>query len=141
MISGIVRHNPYFFFYTSFFIYFPKGRANTWPFIVQVIMMADLIIGTTPTIKYDFNTVDVSDIVTAILSIKSEGSIVVQKSLEEAAVSEASLSWTLTQQETLSFKPNQKARMMLNYKLSDGTRGASSETEINIRTNHITEVI
>lgn len=103
--------------------------------------MQEIIIGTTPTIVYNFQTVSVSDISTAILTIKYKGNIVIEKELLDAEVGTASLSWTLTQSDTLSFSAGQRAKMMLNFKLVDGTRGASDEMELVFKTNHITEVI
>ena len=103
--------------------------------------MADIIRGTTPTIKYNFVTVDVSEIAVAYLTLKTNGSIIVQKDLSAAEIGESSLSWDLTQSETLAFSANQHAKMMINYKLADGTRGASTQTDITFRDNHITEVI
>ena len=75
------------------------------------------------------------------MSIKSAGSVAIQKDLEDAVVGEASLTWTLSQEETLSFRADQKATMMLNFRLADGTRAASNKTELCFRDNHITEVI
>lgn len=103
--------------------------------------MADIIRGTTPTIIYNFATVDVSEISVAYLSFKTNGSVIVRKDLSAATVGQKSLTWELSQAETLSFGANQHARMMINYKLADGTRGASAETEVVFRDNHITEVI
>lgn len=103
--------------------------------------MADIIRGTTPTIIYNMQTVAVSDIAVAFLTIKSNSSIIIQKSLEDAEVGETSLSWTLTQAETLSFEANQHAKMMLNWRLAEGTRGASNEMDICFRSNHVVEVI
>lgn len=103
--------------------------------------MADIIRGTTPTIIYNFATVDVSEIAVAYLTFKANGFVVIQKDLSAAEVGETSLTWDLSQAETLSFGANQHARMMINYRLADGTRGASAETEVVFRDNHITEVI
>ncbi len=102
--------------------------------------MSRVIIGTTPTITYKFNKVVVSDIAVAILTIKANNSILVEKHLEDATVGEKSLSWTLTQSETLSFDTS-ILKMMINWKLNDGTRGASAETKVVGVDNHKREVI
>lgn len=47
--------------------------------------MTKIIIGTTPTITYKFNVVSVSDIVSAILTIKERGTTIIEKSLADAA--------------------------------------------------------
>lgn len=103
--------------------------------------MSDIIRGTTPTIIYNFTTVDVTEIAVVYLTFKSNGSVIVRKDLSEATVGEASLTWLLTQEETLAFGPNQHATMMINYRLADGTRGASVKTDLTFRDNHISEVI
>lgn len=101
---------------------------------------AEIIIGTTPTITYKFKLVPPSDINTAILTIVCGGSILIEKTLEEASVGEDTLSWTLSQEETLSLG-TRSAKMMLNWKTESGLRGASRETSIKGVTNHKKEVI
>lgn len=102
--------------------------------------MTRIIIGTTPTITYKFNVMDVSEITVAILTIKERGVIIIQLDLSDATVGEDSLSWTLTQEETLLLGAK-TTTMMLNWKTEDGTRGASEEVFIQSAPNHIREVI
>ena len=102
--------------------------------------MTKIIIGTTPTITYKFKVVDVADIVLAILTIKERGTVIIEKDIEDAIIGEDTLSWTLTQQETL-FIGVKTCTMMLNWKTEDGTRGASEEVFIQGAPNHIREVI
>lgn len=105
--------------------------------------MTKIIIGTTPTITYKFKTVSPTNITKAILTIKSMGSvgqIILEKTLADAVVGEDSLSWTLTQQETLNIGI-QSVKMMLNWLTNSGTRGASAETVIMGVINHKMEVI
>lgn len=98
--------------------------------------MANIIKGTTPTFKYTFNTVDVSSITTAYLTIRVDNDQThdIEKDLTTATVDQTSISWTLTQTETLSFKDS--ISVMLNWKLADGTRGASKKTIFIIDRNH-----
>lgn len=98
--------------------------------------MASIIKGTTPTLKYTFNTVDVSSITTAYLTIKVDNDSThdIEKDLTSATVEAKSISWTLTQSETLSFKDS--ISVMINWKLADGTRGASKKTIFIIDANH-----
>ena len=63
--------------------------------------MTKIIIGTTPTITYRFKVVDVTDITVAIITIKERGVNIVELNLSDATIGEDSLSWTLTQEETL----------------------------------------
>ena len=97
--------------------------------------MASIIRGTTPTLKYKFNDVKVSDIATAYLSIQTGNPETdIEKSLVEADVGQDYISWTLTQQECLSF--GDSISMMINWKLSNGTRGASDKTTIIVADNY-----
>lgn len=102
--------------------------------------MTRIIIGTTPTITYKFSVVSVSDITSAILTIKERGTTIIEKSLADASIGEDTLSWTLTQQETLNMGAR-SASIMLNWKLRDGTRGASKEEVIMGVDNHVREVM
>ena len=102
--------------------------------------MTKIIIGTTPTITYKFKVVNASEITVAILTIKERGVNIIEKDLSDATIGEDSLSWTLTQEETLQLG-SKTATMMLNWKTSDGTRGASEEVYIQGSPNHIREVI
>lgn len=102
-------------------------------------MANKIIIGTTPTIIYTFKMVSVSDITVAILTIKS-GNNTLTKTLEDAEIGEDSLSWTLTQEETLAISA-EVSSMMLNWKTQDGTRGASAKTTVIMSDNYVREVI
>lgn len=102
--------------------------------------MTQIIIGTTPTITYTFKTVSPADMTKAILTIKCMGQIILEKTIADAVVGENSLSWTLTQQETLDIG-TRSGKMMLNWLTNSGTRGASAETVILGVTNHKPEVI
>ena len=77
--------------------------------------MTKIIIGTTPTITYKFKVVDASEITVAILTIKERGVNIIELNLSDATVGEDSLSWTLTQEETLQLGAK-TVTMMLNWK-------------------------
>lgn len=102
--------------------------------------MTEIIIGTTPTITYKFKIVSPSDFRACILTIKCNGQILIEKTLSDAEIGTDSVSWTLTQSETLSLG-TKTAKMMCNWVTRDGTRGASAETVILGVTNHKSEVI
>ena len=102
--------------------------------------MTQIIIGTTPTITYKFKIVSPTELEKAILTIKIAGQVILEKTLADATVGEDSLSWTLTQQETLGIG-TRSGKMMLNWLTNSGTRGASAETPIMGVTNHKREVI
>ena len=102
--------------------------------------MTEIIRGTTPTIKYTFKKVDTADITTAYLTVKQGSEVVIEKYLSEAEVTEGYISWVLSQEETLSLKRG-VVTFMLNWKVTDGTRGASPECRLNVVENHKNEVI
>lgn len=102
--------------------------------------MTNIIIGTTPTIIYKFSIVSPSDFRTAILTIKNQSEIIIEKTLADAFTGEDFLSWTLTQEETLLIG-TRSCKMMLNWVTRSGKRGASTETVIIGVTNHKREVI
>lgn len=102
--------------------------------------MTQIIIGTTPTITYKFKIVSPAELEKAILTIKIAGQVILEKTLADAVVGEDSLSWTLTQQETLNIG-TRSGKMMLNWLTHSGKRGASEETTIAGIQNHVKEVI
>lgn len=101
--------------------------------------MAEIINGTTPTITYKFQHVEVSDITKAILTIKKGKNIAIEKTLSEATVGEKTISWRMTQAQTLSVLGS--AEVMINWVTSGGVRGASNKTLIIFTGNHIMEVV
>ena len=98
-----------------------------------------IIRGTTPTLKYTFSVITTADLTDAYLTVKKGGAVVVTKDLTAATVEQKALSWTLTQEETLSVSGS--AEIMLNWKAQDGTRGASMPTGVKFIPNHIEEAI
>ena len=102
--------------------------------------MANIIKGTTPTFKKTFNTVAVTDISAAYLSVKKgSGDTVLEKALSDATTGTNYIAWKLTQEETLAL--GDRISVMVNWKLSDGTRGATKKQEYFLETNYKNEVI
>ena len=103
--------------------------------------MADNIIrGTTPTIKYTFDTVDPANVIVACLTVEQGGEVTIERGLAAALVGENSLSWVLTQEDTLGLIRS-TAQLMCNWKLRDGTRGASRQMTVVVLDNQKDEVI
>ena len=102
--------------------------------------MASIVVGTTPNITYTFKSVSVSNIVTAILTVKKNNSEVLRKTLDDATVGDTRLSWKLSQADTLAVGDG-TASCMLNWVTGDGTRGVSEEMTLTFISNHIEEVI
>lgn len=101
--------------------------------------MGNIIKGTTPTILYKFSQVDVADITAAYITVKNGDGSVIEKDMTTAIIGDDSIAWRFTQQETLSFCGD--ISVMLNWILSDGTRGASRKVNIEIRPNYKEVVI
>lgn len=95
-----------------------------------------IIQGTTPTITYTFSVVQPSELTKAYLSIRQDGEILIEKSLEEATIGAKSLSWDLTQEETLSMKTSTAVYMMVNWLTATGVRGASEKTSYPVESNY-----
>lgn len=79
---------------------------------------------TTPTLKFTFSAIDVSDITVAYLVIKQNERTIIERGLDSAVVDESSLSWTLSQEETGSLS-KANVNIYCDWKLRDGTRGRS----------------
>lgn len=101
--------------------------------------MAEIVRGTTPTIEVKFSTIDTSTITAAVLTISANNSIVLQKDLQDAIVSAGSLSWILTQAETLLISG--KTQVMLNWLTSEGVRGVSESKMVWFSQNPVNEVM
>lgn len=102
--------------------------------------MAQIIRGTTPTIQFTFNYVPVENINAAVLTIKQSCVEKVEKDITAATVGEKTLSWTLTQEESLSLATG-VCKIQCNWVLADGTRGASDNNTVEILPNQKNEVI
>lgn len=84
--------------------------------------MDNIIRGTTPTLKYTFRTVDPTNFSVAYLTV-TNGSQTIEKDLSSATIEENAILWKFTQEETLAL--GDRITAMLNWKIPDGTRGAS----------------
>ena len=102
--------------------------------------MQEIVSGTTPTITYTFSQVRPSDIESAVLTAKRRGVIVLAKDLEAATVTEESISWTLTQAETLALGIG-SVEIMLNWLDANGKRGVGKTVTVSVTPNHIREVM
>ena len=103
--------------------------------------MNELIRGTTPTIKVTFSTVDVANITVAYLIIKQSAVDRVVKELSLATVDENSLSWLLTQTDTLGLTYGVNCEIYCDWKLTDGTRGRSKIPVLAVTNSGKNEVI
>ena len=102
-----------------------------------------IVRGTTPTIIFTFQTIDVDDIDTAFLVIKQWDSPKITKDITSATVDtdEGTLSWTLTQTESLALETTKKCSIMCDWLTSSGTRGRSVEKTESVENPGKNEVI
>ena len=101
--------------------------------------MTEIVIGTTPTITYTFTDINTSEIDTAIFTIKKQSNIVLEKDLTTATIKDYSISWTLSQEDTLSIGAG-NAELLLNW-VANGTRGVSRKEFVTFTRNHKNEVL
>lgn len=94
--------------------------------------MAQIIRGTTPVLEFTYKDITVSDITKAILTIAQNGSIIIEKDLTTATVRENSLTWTLSQEESLTLNASRNARIVCDWVLSNGTRGRSNVLMVDV---------
>lgn len=88
--------------------------------------MAAIIRGTTPTLIFKYSDITVSDITKAILTISQNGSIVIEKDISTATIGEDSISWELSQEETLTLNGARNAKVVCDWVLASGVRGRSN---------------
>ena len=100
----------------------------------------EIIRGTTPILVFTFSDVSVSDIDTAILTIKQNGTTIITKDLTDATTAAHTISWQLSQTDTLSLNC-WTANVYCDWKLANGVRGASSPFNIGVVTSGVSEVI
>ncbi len=88
--------------------------------------------GTTPTITMSFKTINVANITEAWLTLTQEApaTLNIQKVLADASVGTKTLSWTLTQTETLAIDIKFNIKIQCRYLMTDGTAGASPIYEV-----------
>lgn len=100
-----------------------------------------IIRGTTPTIIFTFSQIRISDITVAYLVIKQSNKPLIEKDISEALIDETSISWKLTQEETLGLSANRESVIYCDWKLTDGTRGRSTVRTENTENSGKNEVI
>ena len=100
----------------------------------------EIIRGTTPTIQFSFETIEPSNIVTAYLIIKQDSSVIIEKSISDSSVVEDKLSFTLTQEETLSLGKS-KAYVSLDWVTNGGVRGRSKVVPFTVSDSGKDEVL
>lgn len=100
----------------------------------------ELVRGTTPILIYTFSEVNVSDISVAYLTIKQNNVAIITKDLTEATVGENTISWQLTQEETLTLNC-WTANVFCDWRLVSGVRGAGNSFSMEVVSSGKNEVI
>ena len=100
----------------------------------------EIIRGTTPILIFTFDSITVSDVSVAYLTIKQNNEIILSKDIQEASVGEKTISWQLSQQDTLSLMAC-SAVVYCDWKLNSGVRGASAPLTIGVSSSGKVEVI
>ena len=103
--------------------------------------MTQIIRGTTPTIEFTYSDIAVSDITTAYLVIRQSGLSVIEKPISDATIGETSLSWELTQEETLQLNGARNAQIVCDWVLASGVRGRSNILTVDVGEPGKNEVI
>lgn len=103
-------------------------------------MIETILRGTTPLVRWEFKTIDVSRIVTAILVIK-QGDPIVTKELSDGNVGNNYIEWILSQEDTLALSDDKPCKVYLDWLLADGTRGAGVTKLYNVGNPAVNEVI
>lgn len=98
--------------------------------------MINIVIGTTPKITYNFQYVAPNSIDVAVFTIKKGGQIILKKYLSSATIDGNTISWRLSQDETLSIGTG-IAEILLNWVNSQGVRGVSKKETVTFVRNHI----
>lgn len=101
----------------------------------------EIIRGTTPTLIFTFDTIDVDDISVAYLLVKQSGNTVIEKTFEDSTISEEKLMFSFTQAETLSLAQGVPASVVLDWKTIAGIRGRSNIYRFDVKQAGVDEVI
>ena len=99
-----------------------------------------IVRGTTPTIRYSFSTINISDLSVAKLVIFQDEAVIT-KDLSEGSVGVNYVEWTLSQTDTLALIPSVRAIIKLDWLLSDGTRGVGNTMLCSVGNSAINEVL
>lgn len=102
--------------------------------------MKKIVVGTTPKIRWKFSNVDVSDIVTATMTVMRYGKTLIVKDITDSVITDNEITYSLSQNDTLKIGTG-SCEMMLNWVTSDGIRGTSEILRIEATKNHINEVL
>lgn len=91
--------------------------------------MNSIVRGTTPTIRFTYNNVQVSDFVAAYLTISQKDEVLIEKDISNSYINSEKnyIEWKLSQEETLLLESGDRynVEVQCRFKLSDKIAGAS----------------
>lgn len=102
--------------------------------------MSAIIRGTTPTIRYTFSKVDGRELRVAILKIKQNNVVKIERDITSASIDEKYVEWILSQEETLSLDCS-RATISLDWLDLNGMRGAGITKSVVVTNSATNEVI
>lgn len=97
-----------------------------------------MIRGTTPTIRFNFDTVTASEIEVAFLTVEQGGASMFERDVETMSVGDNYIEWHLTQAETLSLTAGISAKIQIRYRMP-GTDAWASQIYSDVITDVLKE--
>ena len=88
--------------------------------------------GTTPTLCFNL-PFSVSNVAVLYITVKQYDVEVLEKDLSDCVINDTSVSFTLTQEETLKLKPNRRISIQVRVRTHDGTALASQKFECDVK--------
>lgn len=106
-------------------------------------MSKEIVRGTTPTIRYKANTVNVSEVSVAYLDVMQFGTAKIEKDLTSATVDtdNQTIAWKLGQSDTLNLSVGQPAVIHCKVKLDDDTVFEAKDITVTVGKTGKNEVI
>lgn len=101
----------------------------------------EIIRGTTPSIIYKFDIIEPENISVCYLTIKQKCETIIEKTLQDAVVTSESITFRLTQQDTLKLVSPYTCQIVLDWKTTSGIRGRSEIVECGVNPPGKDEVI
>lgn len=103
--------------------------------------MGNIVRGTTPLIRYTFDTISVNDITQAFIVLKQGCNDVVTKTLDDCTIGDGYIDCVLTQEDTLALCDKKPCDICLDWLLADGTRGVGRTAQVGVSNSAVNEVI
>lgn len=100
----------------------------------------EIVKGTTPTFQYTFNAIDPTELTEAYFVIRQGRENIIQMPLSEAEIDGTTVSFTISQEDSLKLIPGLKATILLDWAIGS-QRGQGKRREAYIGEEGVDEVI